>query len=58
MNTEANAAGAAVKNPGKGGKAVKIAAALLLSCCLIASLGLNVYQASRPEPKGERVHRP
>ena len=46
MNTEANAAGAAVKNPGKGGKAVKIAAALLLSCCLIASLGLNVYQAA------------
>ena len=46
MNTEANASGAALKNPGKGGKAVKAAAALLLSCCLIASLGLSVYQAA------------
>jgi len=29
----------------KGGRALIITAAVLLSCCLIASLGLNIYQA-------------
>lgn len=40
MSTETNQA------PKKGAGAVKLAAAVLLSGCLIASLGLNIYQAA------------
>ena len=39
MNTPANA-------PAKRRRAVKAAAAVLLSGCLAASLGLNIYQAA------------
>ena len=35
-----------VQAPKGGAGAVKIAAAVLLSGCLIASLGLNIYQAA------------
>lgn len=46
MNTEINEANE-VKQAKKGGKglALKITAVVLLAACLIASLGLNVYQA-------------
>ena len=44
MSTEINEANEA-KQSKKGGKAGKIVVAVLLSACLLASLGLNVYQA-------------
>ncbi|MBD5133646.1 MAG: transglutaminase domain-containing protein [Clostridiales bacterium] len=44
MGTDINETNEA-KQSKKGGKAAVIAAAVLLACCLIASLGLNVYQA-------------
>lgn len=39
------------KEAKKGGKAGKIAAGILLSGCLVASLGLNIYQAAVPNQK-------
>ena len=45
MDTEING----IKESKKAGKALKITAAVLLSACLIASLGLNVYQAYAQE---------
>ena len=53
MNTELNENQEAmeVKKPKKGGKVVKIIAAVLLSACLVASLGLNIYQAVVPNQK-------
>ncbi|MBD5118383.1 MAG: transglutaminase domain-containing protein [Clostridiales bacterium] len=44
MSTEINEANEA-KQSKKGGKAVKIIAVALLSACLLASLGMNIYQA-------------
>ncbi len=53
MNTELNENQQAVevKKPRKGGTAAKIIAAILLAACLVASLGLNIYQAVVPNQK-------
>ena len=53
MNTELNEnqQAVAVKKPKKGGTAAKIIAAVLLAACLVASLGLNIYQAMVPNQK-------
>ena len=53
MNTELNESqqAAEAQKPKKGGTAAKIIAAVLLSACLVASLGLNIYQAVVPNRK-------
>lgn len=53
MNTELNENQEAMeeKKPKKGGKVAKMIVAGLLSACLVASLGLNVYQALVPNQK-------
>lgn len=50
MSTEISEANE-VKQSKKGGKAAKIAAGILLGGCLVASLGLNIYQAVVPNQK-------
>ena len=53
MNTELNEnqQAAEAQKPQKGGTVAKIIAAVLLSACLVASLGLNIYQAVVPNRK-------
>ena len=53
MNTELNESqqAAEAQKPQKGGTVAKIIAAVLLSACLVASLGLNIYQAVVPNRK-------
>ncbi len=50
MSTEVNKENEAGQ-PKKGGKAGRIAAGILLGGCLVASLGLNIYQALVPNRK-------
>jgi len=50
MDTDINET-SEVKNTKKGGKAGKIIAGILLGGCLVASLGLNIYQAVVPNQK-------
>ena len=45
MDTDTNTT-AQVKEAKKSGKAGRIIAGVLLSGCLVASLGLNIYQAA------------
>jgi len=43
--------------PGKMAKPVKIAVASALSLCLVASLGLNIFQASQSSAQNKRVNK-
>lgn len=54
MNTDVNET-TEIKQSKKKGSAVKITAAVLLSCCLIASLGLNVYQSYAQREYADRM---
>lgn len=44
------------KEQGRGAKAAKAAAAAVLAVCLVASLGLNIYQASQAAVQNEKVN--
>lgn len=44
------------KKPGKGAAAAKVIGALVLAGCLVASLGLNIYQAAQASAQNEKVN--
>ena len=44
------------KSAGKGAKAAKAVGAVVLAGCLVASLGLNIYQASQASVQNEKVN--